>query len=1048
MRKTLLLLALLLWTGMQVAMAQARTVKGRVLDKNGEGVPGASVKVQGTTVGTVTDIDGNYEIEVPEGSKVLEISSLTDGKASVTIGDGEEVVAVTLKEDASQQIGEVSIYGQKVDKKSFTGSIATITADDIASRPVTDITKALEGAAPGVAITSGGGQPGASPDIQIRGQNTLSASSAPLIVLDGAPYSGSLVSINPNDVESMTVLKDASATSIYGSRGANGVILIVTKKGRRTGKPQISVDASVGMLNRSMPLYKTLDAKDYLETAYAAYSNGPGKTSGQLSSEQFLAYLGNYNPYNVPNSELMQIVDVDAANGIKEGTVNPNASLLYDDSWFNELSQVGIRHVYNISVANGDDRSDYRFSIGYNNDQGIVKNSSYDRITARLNVNSKITDWLKSGMNIAGTMDNQRFFVGDQQAYINPFMTAQTMGPIYPVYRYDSLGNRMKDANGEDLYDFGVNGTNNPSRLPQSRPFATNMNPVASLFQDDRSTRAFSGFGNAYMDATFLKDFNLVANFGLNMYNSTSNQFQNMLFGDAANIGGRMDRTIFSRLTYNFNQILTWRPSFGPFAEDEDHNLDIVLGHENYFISDNNANIERTGFIGPNFQEGAAAALGTGSFSSLSELAMESYFSMLNYNFKEKYYFSASLRRDGSSRFSPESRWGTFWSIGAGWMISEENFLNGMEWVNMLKLRGSYGITGNEALNAAGYYAWMPRYSFNPNNSNPGIIFSTWGNPDLRWEGQFKSNIGFDFSLVANRLYGNFDYFLSGANDLLFVRPFAPSTGTGGIYDNVGSMQNSGVELQLNADVVRNTNLTYTVRVNLTHLRNKITQVQTEDSLIGGGTILAKGFPVNSFYLPHYAGVDPATGAAQYEKRDGTLTTDYATLENEDYNILGSSFRDLEGSLTNTIRYKNFDFNFIISFGLGGQFYDGIYAGLMASTRGEAYHEDIVKRWRKPGDITDVPKVEYDALFQSPLSDRFLVSNSFMNIKAATLGYTLPASTLSRLKLTSLRVFVQADNLYYLSARTGLDVQQDFFGSSSFNYFPYRTIMFGLNLGL
>src|SRR5690606_3733333 len=386
-----------------------------------------------------------------------------------------------------------------------------------------------------------------------------------------------------------------------------------------------------------------------------------------------------------------------------------------------------------------------------------------------------------------------------------------------------------------------------------TRPFATNMNPVASLFQDDRSTRAFSGFGNAYLNATFLKDFNVVVNFGLNMYNSTTNQFQNMLFGDASNIGGRMDRTIFNRITTNFNQILTWTPSFSIFAEDEDHNADLVLGHENYLITDNNATIERTGFIGPQFMEGSAAALGTGSSSSLSELAMESYFAILSYNFKEKYYFSASLRTDGSSRFSPENRWGTFWSVGAGWMMNEESFLENLEWMNMLKFRGSYGITGNEALNAAGYYAWMPRYSFYPNNSNPGIIFSTWGNPNLRWEGQFKFNIGFDFAFFANRINGTIDYFLSGADDLLFVRPFAPSVGTGGIYDNVGSMQNSGVELQLNGDIIRKSNFTYNARLNLTHVRNKITKVQTEDSLIGGGTILAKGFAVNSFYLPHFA---------------------------------------------------------------------------------------------------------------------------------------------------------------------------------------------------
>lgn len=1050
MRKTLLLLALFLWTGMQVANAQSRTVQGRILDKTGEGVPGASVKVKGTTTGTVTDIDGNYELVVPDGSEVLEVSSLTDGKAIIEIGEGNEPLVTTLKEDASQNIGEISIYGQKVDRRSFTGSVNTVTARDIARRPVTSVISALEGAAPGVNLTSGSGQPGSTPDIQMRGQNTLSASGDPLIVLDGAPYNGSLASINRNDIETMTILKDAAATSIYGSRGSNGVILLVSKRGEKTGKPRISIDGSTGMLNRFLPLYETLGAKDYLETGYAAYSNGPGKQSGSLSSADFLSYLGNYNPYNVPNADLLSIVLTDENAQTREGTLNPNASLLYDDSWLNELDRTGLRHDYNVAVSNGDDKSDYYFSVGYINEQGIIKNSTYDRISARLSVNSIITPWLKSGLSLNGAFDNQRFFVeNDQQAYINPFMTAQTIGSIYPVYRYDSLGNRMKDANGDDLYDFGVNDNNNPSKLPQIRPFATNLNPIASLYQDDRTTHALNAFGNTYLEATFLKDFTLRSNFVLNMRNYSQNGFQNMLYGDAENIGGRMDRTLFNNTTYTFNQILTWKPSFGPFAVEEGHNLDIVLGHENYYVKDQVASVERSGFTGPEFQEGAAAAIGTGSSTYINELAMESYFAMLNYNFNNKYYLSASLRTDGSSRFAEASRWGTFWSVGAGWILNEESFLSDVSWINMLKVRGSYGIAGNEALDVAGYYAAMPRYSFNANNANPGLIFSTWGNPDLRWEGSFKFNVGFDYGLFANRINGTIDYFLSGADNLLFVRPFAPSVGTGGIYDNVGSMQNSGVEFQINADIIRKTNFNWNVRLNLTHLRNKITKVQTEDSLISGGTILAEGLAVNSFYLPHFAGVDPTSGSALYQKGDGSLTTDYGELTRDDYVIAGNSFRDIDGSFTSMFTYKNFDLSFLLSFGIGGKFYDGTYAGLMQTTRpGEAMHVDLLDRWRKPGDITDVPRVEYASLYQSALSDRFIVSNSFLNIKSINLGYTLPADFLNTLHFSTLRVYVAAENIYYLTARKGLNVQQDFFGSSSFNYFPYRTIMFGLNLGL
>ena len=1051
MKKTLLLLALFLWTGLQVTFAQSRTVKGKVVDDKGEAVIGATVIVKGTTTGTVTDADGNYEITLTGEQKTLEIRYAGLVSQSVTV-EGDSVATTKMETDATD-IGEVSIYGSKVDKKSFTGAVSTITSKDIARRPITDISKALEGAAPGVAVTSGGGQPGASPDIQVRGQNTLSASGSPLIVLDGAPYSGTLVSINPGDVESMTVLKDASATAIYGSRGANGVILIVTKRGVATGKPRIAIDASVGMLNRFMPLYETEGSKDYLETSFQAWNNAYGGTSGDKVAD-FFAYLGNYNPYNM---DIKQTLLLTEQGGFTDGKINPNASLLYTDSWFNELNRTGVRHNYNVSVSNGDKANDYYFSVGYVNEQGIVKNSSYDRISSRLNVNSKITPWLKAGISLAGTFENQRFFLSDdQQAYSNPFMTAQVMAPIYPVYRYDANGNRMTDpTTGEALYDFGVNDANNPSKLAQNRPFATNLNPIASLFLDDRSTKQVNTFGNTYMEVNPIKDFTIRSNFNLNYLMARTNAFQNMTFGDAENVGGRMNRTITNRLNYTFNQILTWKPTFSGLNNPEGtgHNGDLILGHETFFINTDQAQLTRTGFVGPQFQEGEGGAIGTGSTTVLNQLAMESYFAMLNYNYASKYYLSGSLRRDGSSRFAPDSRWGTFWSVGAGWVMNQESFLSDVSWIDLLKLRGSYGVTGNENLGGgAGYYVWRPRYDFLPNNNNPGVLFSTWGSPTLKWEGQYKFNVGFDFGFFKNRINGNIDFFKSGASNLLFVQPFAPSVGSSGIYANVGSMGNTGIELQLNADIMRatkSTDLNWNARLNLTHLKNKITEVQTADSLIGGGTILAKGFAVNSFFLPHYAGVN-AQGLAQYEKRDGTLTADYGELTNEDRKILGSSFRDLEGSVTNTFTYRNFDLSFLVSFGIGGKFYDNTYARLMSSQQGQAYHKDILNAWKKPGDElnTDIPKVQYDLTYDNPLSDRFLVSNSFLNIKNVNLGYTLPASTLKRLKLTALRVYVAADNLFYLSARKGLDVQQSFFGASSFTYFPYRTVVFGLNLGL
>lgn len=1046
MKKTLLLCALVLWAGVQVSFAQDRVVKGRVIDENGEGVPGATVKIKGTNSGSVTDVDGNYEISVPEDKNVLIFSGIGVETQELKLGNNLENLVTTLQQSDDNVITGVNIYGQKVDRKSFTGSVSTVTAKDISRRPVTNVANALEGATPGVAITSTG-QPGASPDIQVRGQNTLSANGNPLIVLDGAPYSGTLASINPNDVETMVVLKDASATSIYGSRGANGVILITTKRGEQSDKPVIDIDASVGMINRFMPFYKTLGVKDYLEMSFQAWNNAFG---GTLSYDpDFWLYLGNYNPYNMSIKDVMTIK---TENGYKYATVNPDARLMYNDSWLKELERTGIRHNYNIAVGNGDKKSDYRFSLGYTNDQGFMKMSNYDRITMKINVNSTITNWLKAGFNVGVTYDDMRFFTGGQQTYQNPFMTAQVMGPIYPVYRYDSLGNRMKDANGDVLYDFGVNDENNPSRLAQNRPFATNLNPIASLYLDDIHTRKLTGFGATYLEAKILKDFNFRTNMVVNYLNISDYDYQNSVFGDGANIGGRMDRDLNARLNYTFNQILTWKPTFSGLnpSDGEGHNLDVVLGHEVYYVKDELNSLARTGFPSKDFREGAAAAVGVGSSSRVNELAMESYFSMLNYNYQSKYFFSASLRADGSSRFSPSSRWGTFGSVGLGWMLSQEGFMSNVNQINMLKVRGSYGVAGNEALDVAGYYASQGKYSFLPNNTNSGLLFSNWDNPNLRWEGNFKFNIGFDLEAFGNRLTATFDYFNSGASNLLFVRPFPPSVGSGGVYDNVGNMSNRGVELQLSGDIVRSDRdgFRWNTRANLTHLRNEITKTQDGDSLIGSGTILMKGKPVNSFFLPHYAGVDPDNGQALYQKADGTITSDYGSLTARDYNVLGSSFRDLEGSLTNTFGYKNFEFYFLVSFGIGGKFYDGMYARLMSTEQGQALHEDALKAWQKRGDVTDIPKLQYNKTYDNPLSDRFLISNSFVNLKTLNLSYRFSAKTVKSIGLRGLSIYTAVDNLFYKSARTGVNVQQDFFGTTSFYYVPTRTVVFGLNVQL
>lgn len=1042
MKKRLLLLTLFATIGMQ-AMAQTRVVKGKVLDENGEPMPGASVMIKGTTSGTTTDMDGNYTIELQDDQKTLVIKSIGVQDKEVQVNADGSATTTTMSASDNQTLGGVEIYGKTIDKRSYTGALTTVTAKDIARRPVTDIVKAIDGAAPGVQVSSGGGQPGATPDILMRGVGSIAANNSPLIVLDGAPYSGTLVSINPTDVETMTFLKDASATALYGSRGANGVIVIVTKKGQNTGKPRINIDGSTGILNRMLPEYERVGAKDYYELAWRAYSaNSPGTPT----SEGLIRELGGYNASNVSNADLINT---------ETGKVNPNASFPYADDWQNELQRTGIRQNYNLSVSNGDKSGDYFFSVGYTKDQGIVKNSNYDRFTTRLNVNSNITNWLKTGISLSGTLDQQRFFLSSNTAYTNPFFATRMMGPIYPVYRYDENGNRMYEADGvTPIYDFGVNDANNPAGIVQERPFATNTNVIAALFQDDRQTRALNGFGKAYVEAKFLKDFTFTTNFVLNYYNGIQDNFQNPTYGDAANVQGRINRSLQTQYTYTFNQMLNWKPTFGLFADREKHHLDVTLVHEAYLLRDQNANFTRTGVPAPNFKEGAAAAVGTGSTSQVDYQTLESYLGMVSYDFKNKYYINANVRRDGTSRFSPQARWGTFGSIGAGWIISDENFMSGTKkYINQLKVRGSYGVTGQQDL-GSGYYVWQARYEFNHNNTHPGYTFLSWGSDILKWEGRLQANIGFDVSAFNSRVNLSFDYFNNGSRDMLFPRPLATSTGAASIPINVGTMINKGIEIAINADVVRAKDFTWNTRINLTHLRNKITKVEGEDSLVSGFNQLAEGEPYGAFFVARYAG--PSTkpgeeGQASYYKADGTTTTDYGLLTADDRYYAGQPYRDIDGSITNTFTYKGFDLSFMVTFGIGGKFYDATYQNLMATgsqSRGQAWHVDMLKAWTPENPNTDVPRISYADQYANATSDRFLMSNSFANLKNVNIGYTLPSKMMKDIGFQTIRIYVAGDNLLYFAGRKGVDLNQSLFGASSFTYYPYRTIMFGVNLGL
>jgi TonB-linked SusC/RagA family outer membrane protein len=1057
MRKTLLLLVLIFSISVQAVLAQTQKIKGQVLGSDGGPAAGVSVKVKGTESGTITDVDGNYEIDLPEGKSVLVFSSLMDGTKEVAVKDASAPVVVNMDDKGGVLVDETTIYGKTESKRERVASISTVTEAQIASRPVTNIVSALDGSVPGLQVSSGGGQPGSTPDILLRGQNSLSASSNPLIVLDGAVFDGSMSAINPYDVAKMEVLKDAAATSIYGARGANGVLMITTKKGRSgDNKPSISVDAQVGMFSRFIPEYDRIqDPQAYYKLAWQGIYNyiygtskGNAAQAGQVASANLIPILGGYNSYNVPDGQL-----IDA-----KGVFNPNATLKYNpDDWNKAIQRTGLRQKYNVSVSNNDEKSDYFLSVGYNKDKGIFQKSDYDRITARLSVNSKITPWLKSGFSLGVTYDNQRSFAFGGSAYANPFLTTRLMAPIYPIYLHDATtGAIVNGEDGQPLYDFGDN-----PQYGQNRPFAANQNIVATVNSDNNTNKAYSGFGTGYLEASFLKDFKLRSNISVNTYNAENSLYQNKYFGDGEPFNGILTNSLTNQISYTFNQLLTWKPSFGIFGGESEHSLDITVGHENYLLNNKSNYIQRAGFGSAALESGAAAAYGIGSGSSTDNHAIESYLSQLSYSYKQKYTFSASFRRDGSSRFSPESRWGNFWSVGGGWFMKDESFLKDVSWITELKVRSSYGVSGNENLGGgSAYYGYTNYYTFTPNNTNPGYTFLKYGNPDLKWESAFGFNVGTDFSLFNNRLSGTIDYYIRGSDNLLFVQPLAPSTGVSGIRANVGSLKNSGIELTLHGTPVQMKNFSWTVDVIASHNKNQVTKVQSTsgaDTLFLGYSIFTKGLSINNFFMPHFVGVDPETGLSQYTERYdengnevNTVTTDYnlASLPSNS-TVVAKSDRVVEGSLTNNFRYKNFEFSFKLNFGIGGKFYDGVYAGLMEGgyqNYGQNYSTDMSDAWTPENKGSQIP-LNYGEI-TSRVSDRFLISNSYLNIKNINLAYNIPLKMLKTVGFKNLKIYAQVENIFVLTARKGVDLQQNFSGSSDYVYPPYRTVMFGLQLGL
>lgn len=1023
---------------MGVTLAQ-NTVTGTVTDDEGESLIGVSILVQGTTTGTVTDLDGAYNISVPAGSNVLIFSYTGFATQNVAINN-RSTVDVAL-EPAAELLGEVIVtaYGVTT-KEAFSGSADVIGSADLALRNVTSPIAALEGKATGVQFTSASGGPGSSPGIVIRGVGTLNGDTDPLFIVDGVQYEGALTTINQEDIESLTVLKDASSTSLYGSRAANGVVLITTKRGSKKGTV-MSASVQHGWVSRAVPQYEEVTPGQYYETMWEALKNSSaGGGDGAFASANIFTSLG-YNPFDVAND---QIVGTD-------GRLNPSANLIYQSlDWYDVLEQSSTRTNYNVNVSSGGESHRVFFSTSYLEEGGYVQSSEYDRLTSRVNADFDANNWLTVGGSANVTLSNS---AGPSSAgtgsIVNPFSFAKNIGSIYPVYVNDRDGNIVLDPAGNPVFD---SGEGFPEFGIGSRPINQGRHALQELLLNDERNRDNTYGFRFYSDFKLFKGLNFTLNYGRDLNEGLEKQYENNIIGDAQPTG-RYGETRFRRQVENFNQILNYNTTIGGV-----NNLEITLGHENFdrtFTSNNGLAVDQTAegiFEFANFA--TPVSLG----GSTTTKRIEGYFARANYNYDSKYYLSLSARRDGSSVFSRDSRWGTFYSVGASWRISNERFMENVSFVDRLKLRASYGEVGNDDL--LDFFLSQPRYSLTSNAGNPAIVFSEIGNDILQWETIESFDVALEFTLFNNFLDGSIEYYKRNSSDLLYDLPIALSNGANSFPANIGDMYNSGLEFGLTANMITTPEFRWSLSATASTFKNEITSLP--DPFINGSKRWAVGQSRFDFYLLHTAGVDPQTGdqlffdydfddngeAVPVLDADGNHATTNDWQETERVYTGASSIPDLLGSVSTSLFYKGFSLNILTNFGIGGEILDNGYSAMMHSgIYGRSFHPDILNAWRQPGDITDVPRLENGNVdLVQTQSTRFLTDASFFSLRNINFGYTFNDNITENIGLSSLRLSVTGENLYLNTKRTGLDPQYNLGGTPAGNDFnPARIISFGLN---
>ena len=1141
-------LLVLLTIGVQ-AFAQS-AVSGKVTDEAGEPCVGANVLIKGTTTGTMTDLDGNYSLTDVRKGAILVFSSIGYTSQEVRLGSSS-VVNVVLKSDADF-LNEVVIVGYGTAKrKDLTGSLTQIDNKLIASQNSSSATKALEGAVPGIVYASVDGQPGNDAGLRVRGlgSTNVGASNA-LVIVDGVPAQGDnpLSNMNQEDIASITVLKDAASTAIYGSRGANGVILVTTKRGD-SGRTKISFQAragwntvgsyKVGQVDNAAGIYEYLWQSIYNSYRYGVNGAGPAlnKETGEyytnignpnvshdaaaeFASQHLFNYiglndsfgrnmLGNYMAYNVPGATYTPDGTGSSASSTMtgaylvgtDGKINPNASLLYDDTYADALLKTGFRQQYDLSASGGSDKEDHYLSLGYLTDPSYVPNSRFERITGRANINVNLFKWLKVGANVGYTRSRTNYQgtywaarnSGSNQGNITRYVNGHT--PIVPFYAHDAEGNYIYDKNGDRVRNYLYNSTYSPLGQTGNNYGSTDI--MYAMDNDIREDLTSTLNTRTYIEIPFLDHFTFRTDFAYDKINRTTTVYYNGTTGRAASMGGYFGKRMNDIEVMNLQHRLTYNQDFGKhhvdamaLFEDSDWEQQTVnWGSADEFIP---GFLAAGNFVGRYYGAGSAPTPGYGHDIE----RMRSWLGRANYIFADKYYVSGSVRRDGSSKFRKENRWGTFWSVGAGWRFTEESFMQDLRdsWLNNGKLRASYGVIGNQ--NGIGRYqtyrTWGYSTTYQTTNNGTGrptgdsykLSMGGLVNTQLTWEETKTFDVGLDLTLF-NRIDLTFDWYNRVTGNSQFSQPVSYlAMGQTTLPRNIAELTNRGIELDINADIIRTKDIRWNVAFNITHYTTKLTDLPDdaipahaeglpdgtwEDNqgswASAGGSqqnanVYLRGIGRDWFnlYMYKYAGIDQSSGLPMYFHRvteadhaagkykdtevgGSVKTTNYANASKYE---VGSAIPTFQGGFNTSFSYKNFYVNAQFAYQIGGKFFSRNYAEYLYNVvDAQMYRMMFVSKdvkgntWTPNNTGAGFPMQWYPAGENSYFSgtsanggnwsftDESLFSASYLRLKNLTLGYNVSKSLLNKLRIdkvvSNIKVFASSDNLFILSAAKAID---------------------------